>query len=52
LPVVLMLVGGLGALVGFFVNRPQFGYSWLQSCVLFLGHFVGGWVFFLVDHLF
>jgi hypothetical protein len=52
LPVVLMLIGGLGALVGFFVNRPQFGFSWLQSFMFFLSLCVGGWFLVLVHHLF
>ena len=42
LPVILMLVGGALSVVGFFVNRPQFGYSWLQNFMFFLALAVGG----------
>ena len=52
LPVLLMAVGGLGAAVGFFTNRPQFGYSWLQSFMFFLSLCAGGWFLVLVHHLF
>jgi hypothetical protein len=52
LPMILMALGGLGALIGFFVNRPQFGYSWLQNFVFFLSIGVGGWFLVLVHHLF
>jgi hypothetical protein len=52
LPVILMLVGGLGAAIGFFTNRTQFGYSWLQNFMFFLSLCVGGWFLVLVHHLF
>jgi len=51
-PTLLMLVGGLGAVIGFFVNRTQFGYSWLQNFMFFLSLCVGGWFLVLVHHLF
>src|ERR1700740_2395810 len=52
LPTLLMLIGGLGAVIGFFTNRQQFGYSWLQSFMFFLSLCVGGWFLVLVHHLF
>jgi hypothetical protein len=52
LPVIFMLVGGALSLVGFFVNRPQFGYSWLQNFMFFLALATGGWFLVLVHHLF
>src|SRR5437870_4821100 len=52
LPTILMIVGGLGAILGFFVNRTQFGYSWLQNFMFFLSLCVGGWFLVLVHHLF
>jgi len=52
LPVLLMAVGGLGSILGFVLNRPQFGYSWLQSFMFFLSLCVGGWFLVLVHHLF
>src|SRR5436305_262942 len=52
LPVIFMLVGGALSLVGFFVNRPQFSYSWLQNFMFFLTLAVGAWFLVLVHHLF
>src|SRR5215203_144471 len=52
LPALLMIVGGLGAAIGFFTNRPQFGYSWLQTFMFFLSLCAGGWFLVLVHHLF
>jgi hypothetical protein len=52
LPLIFMVVGGALALLGFFVNRPQFGYSWLQNFMFFLTLCVGGWFLVLVHHLF
>lgn len=47
-----MIVGGIGAAIGFFVNRSQFSYSWLQAFMFFLSLCVGGWFLVLVHHLF
>ena len=47
-----MLVGGALSVVGFFVNRPQFGYSWLQNFMFFLALAVGSWFLLLMHHLF
>jgi hypothetical protein len=52
LPVIFMLVGGVLSAVGFFVNRAQFEYSWLQDFMFFLALAVGGWFLLLVHHLF
>ncbi|HUS34914.1 MAG TPA: hypothetical protein VM680_06140, partial [Verrucomicrobiae bacterium] len=52
LPVILMLVGAVISVLGFFVNRTQFGYSWLQNFMFFLTIAVGGWFLLLVHHLF
>lgn len=52
LPTLLMIIGGIGSIAGFFLNRPQFGYSWLQSFMFFLSLCVGGWFLVLVHHLF
>ena len=47
-----MLVGGALSIIGFFVNRPQFGYSWLQNFMFFLALAVGSWFLLLMHHLF
>ena len=54
LPVILMALGGIGALIGAFTPslRMQFSYSWLQSFMFFLSLCVGGWFLVLVHHLF
>lgn len=52
LPVILMIVGAIGAVIGFFVDRTQFGYSWLQNFMFFLSLAAGGWFLVLVHHLF
>jgi len=52
LPVIFMIVGGALSVLGFFVNRPQFGYSWLQNFMFFMAICVGGWFLVLVHHLF
>jgi hypothetical protein len=52
LPVILMILGAIGAVIGFFVDRTQFGYSWLQNFMFFLSLAVGGWFLVLVHHLF
>src|ERR1051325_8148675 len=52
LPVILMAIGGVLSAIGFFVNRPQFGYSWLQNFMFFLALALGGWFLLLMHHLF
>jgi hypothetical protein len=53
-PLILMAVGGLGALIGGVTPslRLQFGYSWLQAFAFFLSLGVGAWFLVLVHHLF
>src|SRR5688572_10178400 len=52
LPIILMIVGAIGAVIGYFVDPKQFGYSWLQNFMFFLSLAVGGWFLVLVHHLF
>ena len=51
-PKLLMIVGGVLALVGLAVNRVQFGYSWLLAYMLFLSLCLGALFLVLVHHLF
>ncbi len=52
LPLILMAVGGLGALLGLIFSRQQFLYSWLVSFMFFLSIMLGGLFLVLVHHLF
>ena len=52
LPIILMIIGAIGAVIGYFVDPKQFGYSWLQNFMFFLSLAVGGWFLVLVHHLF
>jgi hypothetical protein len=52
LPFLLMIIGAVGAIAGLFVDRTQFGYSWLQNFMFFLSIAAGGWFLVLVHHLF
>jgi hypothetical protein len=52
LPTILMVVGGVLAALGFFVNRTQFAYSWLLSFMFFLSLGLGGLFLVMVHHLF
>lgn len=52
LPTLLMIIGGIGSIAGFALNREQFGYSWLQSYMFFLSLCVGGWFLVMAHHLF
>ena len=45
-------VGGLLALIGVFVDRRQFGFSWLLAYMFFLSFGLGGLFLVLVHHLF
>jgi hypothetical protein len=51
-PTVLMIVGGIGAAAGFFVDRTQFAYSWLLAFMFFLSLGLGGLGFTILHHLF
>lgn len=52
LPVILMVVGGIGAALGAAVNVKQFAYSWLLAFMFSLSLCVGGWFLVMVHHLF
>src|SRR5882724_8531734 len=51
-PAILMVIGGLLALIGFFVNRQQFAYSWLLAFMFFLSLCLGSLFLVLMHHLF
>jgi hypothetical protein len=52
----LIVIGGLGALIGALLGGPelrkQFAYSWLLAFMFFLSIGLGGWFLVLVHHLF
>jgi ABC-2 type transport system ATP-binding protein len=52
LPNILMAVGGLGALIGLFVNGKQFAFSWLVAFMFFLSICLGGMFLTIIHHLF
>lgn len=52
IPMILMIVGGMGAAAGAAVNLRQFGYSWLLAFMFFLSLMAGGLFLTLVHHLF
>jgi hypothetical protein len=52
LPNLLIIIGGIGALIGFFVNRDQFAFSWLLAFMFFLSLGLGGLGFTILHHLF
>jgi len=51
-PSILMAAGGLLALLGFFVNREQFAYSWLLAFMFFLSLCLGSLFLVMIHHLF
>ena len=51
-PPILLLAGGALSLLGFFVNREQFAYSWLLSFMFFLSLSLGALFLVMVHHLF
>ena len=51
-PTILMVVGGLGALIGAFVSTKQFAFSWLTTYMFYLSLVLGGLFLVLVHHLF
>lgn len=51
-PNVLMVLGGLGALLGVFRNSHQFGFSWLLAFMFFLSICLGGLGLVILHHLF
>src|SRR2546423_14280929 len=51
-PLILMVAGGLLALLGLLVNREQFAYAWLQAFMFFLSLCLGALFLVIVHHLF
>jgi hypothetical protein len=51
-PLILIVLGGLGALIGAFVSPTQFGYSWLLAFMFFLSLCLGALFLVLMHHLF
>jgi hypothetical protein len=52
LPVILMAVGGVGALIGLVSSPKQFAFSWLLAFMFCLSLCIGGWFLTMVHHLF
>jgi hypothetical protein len=54
LPLILMVVGGLGALIGAIIpsTRTQFAFSWLTTYMFYLSLMLGGLFLVIVHHLF
>jgi hypothetical protein len=55
LPVILMVIGAIGAGLGLLITRgglQQFGYSWLLAFMFSLSFCLGGWFLVTVHHLF
>src|SRR5512135_1441891 len=52
LPTIMMIAGGAVALLGFFVNRNQFAFSWLVAFMFCLSICLGSLFLVLVHHLF
>ncbi|MEY2466004.1 MAG: hypothetical protein QOD03_525, partial [Verrucomicrobiota bacterium] len=52
LPTLLMGVGAVLALIGFFANRNEFAFSWLLAFMFCLSVCLGGLFLVLVHHLF
>ena len=51
-PTALMVAGGIGAVIGFFVNSQQFAFSWLLAFMFFLSLGLGGLGYTILHHLF
>src|ERR1051326_2827545 len=52
LPMLLMAVGGVLALIGFFVGAEHFAYAWLLSFMFFLSLCLGSLFLVIAHHLF
>src|SRR5580698_9728134 len=52
LPTLLIVLGGIGALAGFFVEQRQFAFSWLLAFMFFLSIILGALCLFILHHLF
>jgi len=51
-PMILMVVGGIGAVAGAVLNVKQFAFSWLLAYMFFLSLCLGGLGFTILHHLF
>ncbi len=51
-PIILMVVGGIGTAIGLAVDQKQFGYSWLLAFMFCVSLAMGGFFLTLVHHLF
>src|SRR5687767_15267797 len=52
LPMILLVVGGIGGLIGAFVNTKQFSYSYLLAFMFFLSICLGSLFLVILHHLF
>src|SRR5260221_332784 len=52
LPTWLIVIGGVGAVAGFFHDRTQFAFSWLLAFMFFLSLCLGGLCLVILHHLF
>src|SRR5688500_18546724 len=52
LPMILILIGGIGGLIGAFVSTKQFAYSYLLAFMFFLSLCLGAMFLVMVHHLF
>ncbi len=52
LPTILMVVGGIGAVAGYFVDTRQFAFSWLLAFMFFLSIGLGALILVILHHLF
>ncbi|MDB6023384.1 MAG: hypothetical protein JWQ04_3241 [Pedosphaera sp.] len=48
----LMIIGGIGAAIGWYLNPTQFAFSWLLAFMFFLSIGLGGLGFTMLHHLF
>jgi hypothetical protein len=51
-PTILMVVGGIGVVAGFFIDSRQFAFSWLLAFMFFLSLCLGGLGYTMLHHLF
>jgi hypothetical protein len=52
LPTLLLVLGGIGAVAGFFVDKNQFAFSWLLAFMFFLSIGLGALCVVMLHHLF
>src|SRR5213595_1288638 len=51
-PIILIVAGGILALIGAIVNPPEFAYSWLLAFMFYLSICLGSLFLVIVHHLF